>query len=226
MSGGISEEPKMTPTSLWNGFVMAAALLVAASGGCERSKPEPQTEPKQDRPAKPPPGQNRVGRPDTGDTVMALKIESSAFAHNEPIPKQFTGDGRDLSPPLSWANLPEGTKELALICDDPDAPRPQPWVHWVIYKIPATAGNLPENVAKTVTPAEPAGALQGENSWGKIGYGGPAPPRGHGVHHYHFKLYALDAPLDVAPGLTKERLLAAMEGHLIAQGELVGTYQR
>ena len=101
-----------------------------------------------------------------------------------------------------------------------------PWVHWVIYKIPASTVGLPESIAKRETLTEPAGALQGKNSWGRIGYGGPAPPPGSGVHHYRFKLDALDAMLNVGPGLNKDRLLAAMQGHITAQGELVGTYQR
>ncbi|MDO8632008.1 MAG: YbhB/YbcL family Raf kinase inhibitor-like protein [Phycisphaerales bacterium] len=161
-----------------------------------------------------------------GDIPMTIKVESPAFVNNAKIPTKFTGDGEDVSPGLTWSNLPAGARELALICDDPDAPTSEPWVHWVIYRIAADAKGLPENVAKTASPAEPKGALQGKNSWSKIGYGGPAPPKGHGVHHYHFKLYALDAPLNVSSGLTKKDMLAAMKGHILAQGELVGTYQR
>jgi Raf kinase inhibitor-like YbhB/YbcL family protein len=155
---------------------------------------------------------------------MSLVIESPAFTNNGAIPKRFTGDGEDVSPQLTWSGVPEAARELALICDDPDAPGREPWVHWVICKIPASATALPEGVARTEAPSEPAGAVQGKNSWGRIGYGGPAPPSG--VHHYHFKLYAVDAMLDVRPGLDKHGLLAAMHGHIIAQGELVGTYQR
>ena len=157
---------------------------------------------------------------------MNLTIESPAFGSNATIPKRFTEDGADVSPELRWSGVPDSAKELALIVDDPDAPTAEPWVHWVIYKIPANATGLPENVAKTPTLTALEGAVQGKNSWGKIGYGGPAPPRGHGVHHYHFKLYALDAALSVSSGLTKAQLVSATEGHLLAQGELVGTYQR
>ena len=157
---------------------------------------------------------------------MTLVIQSPAFDNNDVIPSRYTGDGDDVSPQLTWSGVPDGAKELALICDDPDAPTPQPWVHWVIYKIPAMLTGLPENVAKAATPTQPAGALQGKNSFGNIGYGGPAPPRGHGVHHYHFTLYALDVVLDAASGMDKKQLLAAMEGHILAQAELVGTYQR
>jgi Raf kinase inhibitor-like YbhB/YbcL family protein len=149
---------------------------------------------------------------------MAIQVSSPAFEPGDTIPKKHTGEGQDVSPALRWTRLPEGTREIALICDDPDAPTPRPFVHWVIYKIPADREGLPEG--------ETQGALEGENDFGRTGYGGPMPPRGHGVHHYHFKVYALDAELEVAAGSTKDRLLEAMEGHVLAEGELVGTYER
>jgi len=157
---------------------------------------------------------------------MNLKVQSSAFSNNEPIPKKFTGDGADVSPALAWSGAPDGTKAFALICDDPDAPSAEPWVHWVIYHIAGDAAGLAEDVPKEAALADPPGAKQGRNSFGKIGYGGPAPPKGHGVHHYHFKLYALDAPLELSGPVDKNHLLHAMQGHVLAQGELVGTYER
>ncbi len=157
---------------------------------------------------------------------MSIQVTSPAFEHGKPIPRKYTGEGEDISPPLGWSGLPKGTKELVLICDDPDAPRPEPWVHWVIYNIPADVEGLPEAVPTTPRLENPPGALQGVNSWPKSGYGGPMPPRGHGVHHYHFKLYALDADLDWQPGLDKQAVLEKIEGHVLAQGELIGTYQR
>lgn len=159
---------------------------------------------------------------------MTIKITSDAFENGKPIPKKFTGEGPDVSPKLAWSGLPEGTKELALICDDPDAPQAEPWVHWVIYKIPATATGLSEGVPREPRLKEPAGALQGRNSWpkGNIGYLGPMPPPGHGTHHYHFKLYALKSPLDVDSGLDKTALLQEMKGLILAEGELMGTYKR
>lgn len=160
---------------------------------------------------------------------MTIELTSTAFADGEPIPKKHTADGEDVSPPLSWSNLPEGTKELAVICDDPDAPSEQPWVHWVLYNIPPDVTSLPEGVAPAERPDQPQGARQGKNSFPEgqtIGYRGPAPPSGHGPHHYHFRIYALDADLDLEPGLTKARFLKAIEGHILAQGELVGTYER
>jgi Raf kinase inhibitor-like YbhB/YbcL family protein len=164
-----------------------------------------------------------------GERKMTIQVSSPAFAQGHVIPKKHTGEGADVSPPLSWSNLPEKTKELALICDDPDAPGSEPWVHWVIYKIPADAKGLPEGVPRRSRLKEPVGAVQGKNSWSDgdvIGYRGPLPPPGHGVHHYHFKLYALDAPLGAEPGLEKRALLEKMEGHVLAEGELMGTYQR
>lgn len=158
---------------------------------------------------------------------MKLIVESAAFQQHQPIPRKYTGDGDDVSPPLSWSGVPTAARELALVVDDPDAPTPEPWVHWILYKIPPTVTSLPEHVLPALRVSFPAGALHGKNSWPKgIGYRGPAPPKGHGLHHYHFKLYALDAPADLAPGVDKAALLAAMEGHVVAEGELIGTYLR
>jgi Raf kinase inhibitor-like YbhB/YbcL family protein len=161
-----------------------------------------------------------------GDRKMSVTVRSQAFQEGHAIPKRHTEDGEDLSPPLSWSTVPPGTKELALIVDDPDAPSAEPWVHWLIYKIPAAAAELAEGIPPKESPPTPAGAVQGKNSWNTPGYRGPAPPRGHGTHHYHFKLYALDAALDLKPGLDKHDLMAAMSGHILGHGELVGTYQR
>ena len=160
---------------------------------------------------------------------MAFELESPAFGQGEPIPKRFTEDGDDLSPPLVWRGIPAGTREFALICDDPDAPTPTPWVHWVLYGLPAGMVSLPEGVTTDVELTAPLSAYQGLNSWssGQIhGYRGPAPPPGHGVHHYHFRLYALASPLSLAPGLDKEAVLKAIAGHVLAEAEWIGTYER
>jgi hypothetical protein len=154
-----------------------------------------------------------------------MKLESAAFKNGEVIPKKHTGDGPDVSPPLAWSGAPEKTKQFALICDDPDAPTPEPWVHWVIYHIPATVTALKENIPRSDKVEDPIGPLQGVQSFGGVGYRGPAPPAGK-VHHYHFKLYALDAELSLKPGLDKKKLLAAMKGHILAETDLVGTYKR
>ena len=147
---------------------------------------------------------------------MALSLHSTAFQQGMPIPSKYTGDGEDLSPPLSWNSPPDGTRQLALICDDPDAPSPEPWVHWVIYGIAADVTSLPEGITTSPQIDEPGAAMQGKNSWTSgmtVGYRGPAPPRGHGVHHYHFKLYVLKTELKLTPGLTKRQLLDAMKSH-------------
>ncbi len=149
---------------------------------------------------------------------MAITVKSGAFVEGGRIPRIYTGEGKDISPPLGWSGVPEKTREIALICDDPDAPTPKPWVHWVAYKIPAASPGLKEGSA--------GGALEGRNDFGKNAYGGPMPPPGHGTHHYHFKIYALDAELNLKAGATKEQLLKAMEGHILGEGRLVGTYER
>lgn len=155
------------------------------------------------------------------EASMTIELTSPAFIQGEAIPAKYTCDGADISPPLQWQSLPDGTESLALIMDDPDAPRGT-WVHWVLYDIPAATGELPENVAPADTV--PGGGSQGKSSWNRVGYGGPCPPSG--AHRYFFKLYALDTVLNLAAGATKEELLSAMEGHILAQGELMGTYAR
>jgi len=157
---------------------------------------------------------------------MTITLSSNAFEAGKPIPQKHTADGQNLSPALTWSNLPEGTQQLALIIDDPDAPRDEPFVHWVLYGIPAAIEELPEGIPKEETLSEPIQGVQGTNDFGQIGYGGPAPPRGHGTHHYHFTLYALDDSPDLKAGLTKQDLLKAIDGHVLARGELVGTYER
>lgn len=158
--------------------------------------------------------------------TRTIEISSSAFSNGQTIPTKHTGDGEDISPPLRWSDLPEGAAELALICDDPDAPSSDPWVHWVIYAISPDIEGLPEGIAPNAMPRELTGALQGLNSWNTVGYRGPAPPRGHGRHHYHFLLYALDARTNLPAGVNKADLLAAMKGHILATGELTGLYER
>jgi Raf kinase inhibitor-like YbhB/YbcL family protein len=149
---------------------------------------------------------------------VTIEVSSPTFEQGATIPKRYTGEGQDVSPPLRWSGLPQATKEIALICDDPDAPTQKPFVHWVLYKIPADSRGLPEGGTE--------GALEGKNDFGRRGYDGCMPPRGHGVHHYHFKVYALNTELDAPAGLSKDDLLAAMEGCILDQGELIGTYAR
>ena len=154
-----------------------------------------------------------------------MELTSAAFVHEGEIPRKFTCDGEDLSPPLSWAGLPAGTKSLALIVDDPDAPDPKApkmvYVHWVLYNIPADAVGLAEAVRVADLPR---GTLEGLNDWGRTGYGGPCPPIGR--HRYFHKLYALDTVFRDLGKPTKRQLLGVMEGRILAQAELIGTYQR
>jgi Raf kinase inhibitor-like YbhB/YbcL family protein len=153
---------------------------------------------------------------------MTIEVSSSAFGSGATIPKQYTGDGADRSPPLRWSEPPAGTKSVALICDDPDAPRGT-WVHWVLYNLPAQTRELDEGVPAKETLSN--GAKQGKNDFGKIGYGGPAPPKGK-PHRYFFKLYALDTAVDLPAGATKAQLVDAMKGHILAEGQLMGNFGR
>ena len=151
----------------------------------------------------------------------AMKIETSDFSQGQPIPQQFTCDGQDRSPALQWSGAPQKIKTFALIVDDPDAPAGT-WVHWVIFNLPASASSLPEGVPQSDTAA---GGTQGRNDFGKIGYNGPCPPPGK-PHRYFFKLYALDTTLGLNVGAKKADVERAMQGHIVAQAELMGTYAR
>lgn len=151
-----------------------------------------------------------------------FEISSTAFKHGESIPREHTCDGADVSPPLAWRDAPAGTVTFALICDDPDAPVGT-WDHWVIWNIPGTSSGLPSGVPRE--DILPDGARQGKNGWGTNGYRGPCPPRGK-PHRYFFRLYALDTTLDLRPGASKQQVLAAMKGHILAQAEFYGLYQR
>jgi Raf kinase inhibitor-like YbhB/YbcL family protein len=159
---------------------------------------------------------------DERSTTMTIKITSSAFADEQPIPSKYTCDGENLSPPLKWDQIPETAKSLALICDDPDAPS-RTWVHWVVYDLPATTRELPEAVPAKEEVA--AGAKQGRNDFKRLGYGGPCPPAGD-AHRYYFKLYALDTELNLGAGATKGDVEKAMQGHILAEGKLMGKYKR
>jgi hypothetical protein len=157
-----------------------------------------------------------------GGVTMPLELESPDFISGGIIPKQFTCDGTDISPALEWKDPPGATQSFALIADDPDAPVGT-WVHWVLLDLPANARTLGQNVRKIEQLAD--GSRQGRNDFGKIGYGGPCPPPGK-PHRYSFKLYALDTKLDLKPGVTKNDVERAMQGHVLAQGEWMGRYSR
>ncbi|MCS7337824.1 MAG: YbhB/YbcL family Raf kinase inhibitor-like protein [Verrucomicrobiae bacterium] len=158
----------------------------------------------------------------TESQAMKIQVTSPAFQDGKPIPSKYTCDGEDVSPPLNWTNVPPEAKSLVLISDDPDAPVGT-WVHWVLYDLPPTTAGLSEGVPKS--SELPNGAKQGINDFRRIGYGGPCPPPGK-PHRYYFKLYALDTMLGLKPGATKAEVEKAMKGHILAQGQLMGTYQR
>jgi hypothetical protein len=147
-----------------------------------------------------------------------VRLESASFREGEPIPKEHSRDGADSHPALAWSGAPKGVRSFALICDDPDAPRGR-WVHWILYDIPPSASGLPEGVSSL-----PAGTREGLNDWKRTGYGGPCPPIGR--HRYFFKLYALDGALGDLGAPTKAKLEAAMKGHVLAEGRLMGTYEK
>lgn len=153
---------------------------------------------------------------------MRIQLKSTAFAEGQPIPGRHAYDKEDISPDLQWSGVPSAAKSLVLICDDPDAPGGI-WVHWVLYDMTPSMTGIPEGMPKT--PTLDIGAKQGINDYKKIGYGGPCPPPGK-PHHYFFKLYALDVRPDLKPGMTKAELLKIMEGHIMAEGQLMGTYHR
>lgn len=158
----------------------------------------------------------------TNQQATKIELSSAAFANGQSIPKKYTCDGEDISPPLKWMNAPKETKSFALISDDPDAPAGT-WVHWVIFNIPADVSELKENLPKTESVL--GKAKQGINDFEKIGYGGPCPPSGK-PHRYFFKLYALDTELNLSGKVKKEDLVKAMQGHILAEGQIMGTYQR
>ena len=191
-------------------FVLLLLLLgwlMLAVGGCKGGAPSTAV------PA--------AALPEKGEQAMAFELTSTAFTQGEPIPRKYTCDGQDISPPLQWSDPPSATQSLALIADDPDAPVGV-WVHWVLYNLPASSRGLPEAVPSDAELAD--GSRHGRNSWRRLGYGGPCPPRG--THRYFFKLYALDTMPDLAAGADKKQLLKAMEGRILAQAELMGTYAR
>lgn len=162
------------------------------------------------------------------EAPMTIRLESPAFEAGGTIPRKYTCDGEDLSPPLAWSGVPEAARSLVLICDDPDAPRGT-WTHWVLYDLPAEVTGLPEGLPIEGTVPIPAGgaeqvARQGRNDFRKLGYGGPCPPSGS--HRYFFRLYALDTTTGPEPGATRQEVLKALAGHVLAQGELMGRYAR
>jgi len=155
-------------------------------------------------------------------THRKMALTSSAFKEGQPIPSQYTCDGKNISPPLTWNGAPAGTASLAIIVDDPDAPMGV-WTHWVLFNLPPDSSDLPEGAAQSESALH--SAVQGRNDFKRLGYGGPCPPAGK-QHRYFFKTYALDITLNLAPGATSKEVQAAMTKHILAEGQLMGTYQK
>jgi Raf kinase inhibitor-like YbhB/YbcL family protein len=181
----------------WHSAVMAVGVSCAACNGCKSSSGHPSTAP--------------------GVALAALTVTSKAFASGGAIPVDHSCDGADRSPPLTWSAPPAGTKTLAVVVDDPDAPGGD-FTHWLAYDLPASTVALPENADMASLGAE-----EGTNGFGRSGYGGPCPPR-HEMHRYYFRVFALDAPLALKPGASRDAVDAAMSGHVLAEGALMGTF--
>jgi Raf kinase inhibitor-like YbhB/YbcL family protein len=180
---------------------LGTLVLLAILSGCQEKPPE---------------------QPAQEETGVKIQIESDAFEAEGTIPQQYTCDGDDLSPPLTWSEPPVGTQSLALVCADPDAPAGT-WDHWVLFNIPAGVRSLPEGIS--ADPVVEGLGAHGSNGWGRLDYGGPCPPAG-AAHHYLFQLYALDTNLDLDPGASRKDVEKGMKGHILAEGQLVGEYGR
>ena len=179
-------------------------LLIAAISGCTAVKDD------------------KVANVTEVNTMQNISVSSEAFGNGEMIPAEYTDDGKDVSPALSWSGIPQGTKSITLIMDDPDAPRGT-FVHWLIYNIPADKGGLQKAIPVKNTLDDGSG--QGKTDCGENGYCGPSPPPGK-PHRYYFRVYALDTKLDLPPGASRSEVEKAMKGHILAKGELMGKYGR
>jgi hypothetical protein len=205
--------------------IAAVMLLAAVAAGCGRA--QTPKEPNMVQPRDPPAAGKTVSLAlaHPRNPAAVIQVVSDALGADGGIDLRHSAYGDNLSPPLRWTPV-EGARDYALILEDPDAPTARPFVHWLIWNIPADITTLPEGVAAEPHPPALSGALQGRNGAGSVGYHGPQPPAGSGVHHYHFQIFALDGPLDLGPGADIAALTRAMDGHVLADGELIGTYEQ
>lgn len=194
--GSFEERSKMRRKSM-----MAVITVLLAAWGCE--------------------ARDSVQAEEKGEATVTLNVTSPAFEDGAKIPAKYTADGANVSPPLNWQEIPEGAQSIVIIADDPDAPMGT-WVHWLIWNIPAGEAGIRENVPSAEALAN--GAVQGTTSFNRVGYGGPAPPSG--THRYYFKVYAIDKQLDLAPEARKADVEKAMQGHILAQGQMMGRYSK
>ena len=212
-------------------FFCVCILLLTACGAPATAEPPTQPQPVDEAPAQPTeapeattvPAVTEEPSPSEDEPSVPFELTSTAFASGEPIPAKYSCDGEDISPPLAWGPPPEGTKSQALVMDDPDAPVGT-WDHWIVFNIPANTYGLEENLPITGINQVPDLISIAKNSWGRNDYGGPCPPGG--THRYFFKLYALDTILSLDENADKSQVLAAMEGHILAEIELMGTFTR
>lgn len=167
---------------------------------------------------------DRLAIEKANDAPRSISLGSSSFQANQPIPGAYSEYGAGLSPELHWDRVPDNAQSLVLLVEDPDAPQQKPFVHWVMYNIPPSVHELPESLPRQTRLQQLGGAMQGRSSTGEIGYFGPRPPKDHGAHRYHFELFALDAPLGLSPGAERDEVVTAMKGHVVACGDLVGTF--
>ncbi len=210
-------------------IILLSALLLAACATPKTNGTPAMAQPVENQSTLPSPPEATTtsaetdAQPVSEDETMTFELTSPAFAPGAAIPKKYTCKGDDISPPLSWGDPPARTKSLALIMDDPDAPAGT-WVHWILFNIPADQRSLEENLLITAQKQDSGTISVGSNSWKRAAYGGPCPPSG--THRYFFKLYALDTTINLPAGATKQELLDAMQGHILAQTELMGTFSK
>lgn len=209
--------PQVVPS--FHPLALLALAGLALSGGCGKTASSEQPG---NGDAKPDIALNRLEAP---DAAVPLVVRSEAFAEQAAIPLKYSAYGDNISPALSWSGAPENAQSMVLIVEDPDAPTAQPFVHWLLANIPASRSTLPAKLPEGDSLSD-IDAQQGKNDAGKTGYFGPRPPADGKVHHYHFQLFALDKKLELPRGFNRQTLLGAMQGHVLAEGQIVGTYKR
>jgi Raf kinase inhibitor-like YbhB/YbcL family protein len=210
--------------SLFRPFAVGVIfVMLGLPGGCSRSAEQASQNAETNRGHD---GDIAFGLPLAKDAPDSLKVHSANFTNNGSIPLEQTAYDKNISPALNWSGAPENTKTFALIVEDPDSVSPKPFVHWLVANIPASRSTLPANLPAGNVLKAIGGAQQGAGSGEKVGYFGPRPPAGSGLHHYHFQIFALDEKLDLPPGFDRQALLNAMKNHILAKGQVIGTFQR
>jgi Raf kinase inhibitor-like YbhB/YbcL family protein len=211
----------MQPTSL--ACLLAVISFFVTLGGCnQNAKPVSQNTATNHGDG----GSIAFDLPLTRNAKDSITVQAATFKNNDPIPLAQTAYDKSISPALNWSGAPKNTKTFALMLEDPDSVSPQPFIHWLVANIPASRNNLPANLPAGALLKSVGGAQQGAGSGGNIGYFGPQPPAGSGVHHYHFQIFALDEKLNLPSGFDRQALLGAMKNHVLAKGQIIGTFER